>query len=200
MGRHALSVETVAAKSVTRLREAFSNYIANADPRAATANLVAASILFNQPFYPLYLWFLAERAALPALLTFLSSPFFAAVPILARNHSIAGRALMAAAGAGNTFLCAKIFGQASGVELFLIPCAILCVLLFRLAEWKYAAALIATMAAFWFALDGNYGPAMRDFTGDEQTAMFRLNAISVASLSAFLAILAIRQWWSARKI
>ena len=100
-----------------RLRE----YVSNPDPMAKAAGTVAIVVAGNQPFYPLYLHAIAGIAAWPAWLTLVSTPFFVAVPAVARRHSLTGRALLPIAGVANTLLCVKLFGVASAVELFLFP-------------------------------------------------------------------------------
>ena len=73
-------------------------------------------------------------AAWPAWLTPLSTLFFVAVPVVARRHSLAGRAILPIAGVANTVRCVKLFGIASAVELFLVPCVLLGAILFRPRE------------------------------------------------------------------
>ena len=104
-----------------RLRE----YAANPDPLANAAGTIAIVVTVNQPFYPLYLHAIAGIAAWPAWLTLVSTPLFMAVPAVARSHPLAGRALLPIAGVANTVLCVKLFGIASAVELFLLPCVLL---------------------------------------------------------------------------
>jgi hypothetical protein len=94
-------------------------YVSNPDSMAKAAGTVAVIVASNQPFYPVYLHAIAGRAAWPAWLTLLSTPFFVAVPAVARRHSLAGRVLLPIAGVANTVLCVKLFGVASAVELFL---------------------------------------------------------------------------------
>jgi len=60
-----------------------TRYAAHDDPRAALGNLVALLIVSNQPFYPLYVYWLVGSAAWVALVSFFSTPFFFAVPALA---------------------------------------------------------------------------------------------------------------------
>jgi len=74
----------------------------------------------------------------PSFLTFLSTPFFAAVPMVMRRSPLGGRCLMLAAGIGNTVLCRHAFGPGSGVEVFLFPCLVLALLLFRRSERVFA--------------------------------------------------------------
>ncbi len=101
---------------------------------AKAAGTVAVIVASNQPFYPVYLHAIAGSAAWPAWLTLLSTPFFVAVPAVARRHSLAGRVLLPIAGVANTVLCVKLFGVASAVELFLFPRILLGAILFRPTE------------------------------------------------------------------
>ena len=68
-------------------------YAGHSDPRVAVANTIALVVAANQPFYPLYLYGLLDGAITPVWFTFLSTPFFLAVPAVARRNAAAGRAL-----------------------------------------------------------------------------------------------------------
>jgi hypothetical protein len=86
----------------------------------------------------------------------LSTPAFAAVPAAARRHSLAGHALLPLAGVANTLLGMKLFGSGAMVELFLLPCLLLAVVLFRSSERRVMATLLASAIAY-VALDGALG-------------------------------------------
>ena len=64
------------------------------DPRVASCNPIALLVASNQPFYPLYVYFTVSPHIAPTLLTFLSTPFFVAVPALSRRSPVFGRALL----------------------------------------------------------------------------------------------------------
>jgi hypothetical protein len=89
---------------LTRWRDA----LADLDHRARAAGSIALVVAINQPFYPLYLHAIAGAAATSAWLTLLSTPFFAAVPAIARHHSLLGRAMLPLAGVANTMLGVKL--------------------------------------------------------------------------------------------
>lgn len=157
-------------------------YGASADPRTALANFVALLVASSQPVYPLYLYWTVSETIWPSLVTFLSMPFFLAVPALARRHDRAGRALMVLAGIGNTLLCAKAFGVASGVEVFLIPCALLALVLFRPSERWTAWPLAALALGPYLLLHDRYGAPLHPYTAEEYAAFARLNFMSAASV------------------
>lgn len=163
-------------------------YAAHPDPLVASANVVALVVASNQPFYPLYLYWLVSERIEPAFYTFLSTPFFLAVPALARLSTIAGRALLPLAGIANTILCARLFGVQSAVEIFLIPCAVLALLLFRPQE-RIIGFAIAGLAFLAFLLPhGLYGAVRVVYTTGEYQALARLNAASAATLTCFAAL------------
>ena len=60
------------------------SYAAHPDPLVASANFIALLVASNQPFYPLYVYWLATTNIEPVWYTFLSTPFFLAVPALSR--------------------------------------------------------------------------------------------------------------------
>ncbi len=160
--------------------------MAHDDPRTALANLVAILIVSNQPFYPLYFYAIAGSAAWVTVVTFVSTPFFVAVPWLARRNAVAGRLLMCLAGTLNTVLCVWAFGAASGVALFYLPCILLGVLLFRGNERvAMAFCTLLPMLAFYFLRDPLGGP-LQVFSADEYASLVTLHAISVGSLTAFI--------------
>ena len=171
---------------ISALVQAIRAYAANPDPLVAAGNAVALLVAVNQPFYPLYVaWLVGD--AWPALFTFLSTPFFLAVPAVARRNPLAGRALLPLAGFANTVLSAKAFGAASGVEVFLAPCLVLAGLLFRPGERRIAFALMAVGLAA-FALHARYGAPWHLYSAEEYAAFVRLNAISAGGLLAFIGL------------
>ena len=62
-------------------------YAANPDTRVASCNAIALLVASNQPFYPLYVYFSVSAHIAPTLLTFLSTPFFLAIPAISRAVS-----------------------------------------------------------------------------------------------------------------
>src|SRR5208282_4409220 len=98
--------------AVNRFFNWIAAYVRADDPLAAASNFIALVVASNQPFYPFYIRFFVGDDNGASLLTFLSTPFFLAVPAVARISSLAGRAMLPIVGILNTLFCAKIFGQA----------------------------------------------------------------------------------------
>ncbi len=157
------------------------------DPLVQTANRFALLLASNQPFYPLYVWYFVGEGWTWALMTLVSTPFFLAVPFLSRRHPLAGRALLALAGIGNTFLCLALFGQASLVALFLAPCAVLVALLFRAGEQAWTLILLAIGLGGFLALQASLGAPAYPFSQAQFEAFARLNIYSVSALTAMIA-------------
>lgn len=170
-----------------RVIAAIGAYAAHPDPRAAIANTVALVIVSNQPFYPLYLHWAVAPVVTPSYVTFLSTPFFAAVPAVMRRNSVLGRALLLVAGIGNTLLCRAAFGAGSGVEVFLLPCLMLALMLFRRSERAFAFGFTALAFAVYLLPAAWLGAAIHRYEIDEYAALQRLNFLSAASLTVLLA-------------
>jgi hypothetical protein len=167
------------------------DYAAHDDPLVATANLIALVVVSNQPFYPLYLYWLVGPDIAPSYWLFLSTPFFAAVPAIARLNRTAGRALLPIAGIANTVLSAKVFGVASGVEMFFIPCVLIGIVTFR-ADERLIGLAIAGLAFFAFTLlHGRYGSPVHVYTPEQYASFIKLNATSVGMLTAFVGLLVV---------
>lgn len=165
---------------------AVQRYLAHPDPLAAAANTISLVVAWNQPFYPLYLYFWVSHDIAVSFLTFLSTPFFVAVPAVARRHSLAGRALLPFVGIANTVLSAKAFGEASAVELFLAPCLTIAALSFRRAERAVMVSLLGLGFAAYLGLHGRYGAPLHLYTPQEYAAFADLNAFTVLTLAAFV--------------
>lgn len=161
-----------------RLRD----YVAHDDPLTAACNRIALLVASNQPFYPLYVWWVVGGDWIVACWTFLSTPFFAAAPAIARRNARFGRTTLVLASVGNAMLGAKAFGEASGVELFLIPCGLVALLGFRRNEWRLSATLLAAAGAAAFA-HGAYGAPLGAFDDAQHGRFLRLNASSVAAIT-----------------
>lgn len=164
----------------------FHEYTGHGDPLARAGNAIAMFILGNQPFYPLYLYLLLGDRFWPALLTLLSSPFFAAVPWLMRRNALAGKGLLIGAGLGNTLLAINALGPESGLELFFFPCTVLGALVFtnaeRISRWTASLAPIA----LYLVLRGRYGPALENYSASEYATLFTLHAVSAAAICIFV--------------
>lgn len=169
-----------------RVAGAISAYTAHPDPRGAIANTVALVIVSNQPFYPLYLHWAVSPVIAPSYVTFLSTPFFAAVPVLMRRASLLGRVLLLVAGIGNTLLCRVAFGPGSGVEAFLFPCLMLALMLFRRSERSFALVFVALAFAAYLLPAATLGAPLHLYEPHEYEALQRLNFLSAASLTVLI--------------
>lgn len=176
-----------------RLSAPVAGYMAHPDPLAAHANWIALLVASSQPFYPLYVWWAVSGTIWPVFFTWLSTPFFLAVPFVARRNSFAGRALLVLAGIGNTLMSAALFGTTSGVELFLLPCLTIAFLHFRpgesapgkssLGERWFSYAIAGALAFAFLYLRGWYGASpIHAWTADELAAFLSLNAMSTGGL------------------
>lgn len=169
-----------------RVVAAIGAYAADPDPRAAIANAVALVIVSNQPFYPLYLYWAVAPVVTPSYVTFLSTPLFAAVPAAMRRNSLFGRSLLLAAGIGNTLLCRVAFGAGSGVEVFLFPCLMLALMLFRRSERAFALGFAALAFVAYLLPAAMLGTPLHFYEPDEYAALQHLNFLSAASLTALI--------------
>lgn len=174
---------------IGRVSDALRRYAHHPDPRVAMANTVALLVASNQPFYPLYLYWTVSETIWPSIGTFLSTPLFLMVPALSRRNDRLGRAMLPIAGMANTLLCCKLFGVASGVEIFLIPCAVLALVLFRPAERWIAFGLVGIAAVVYFVLHDRYGAPAHLYSAAEYTAFTSLNVFSASALTALVALM-----------
>jgi hypothetical protein len=174
-----------------RALAALRRYAASDDPRVAAANLVALVLAWNTPFYPLYLWGSAGAGILPGgWLTLCVFPVFLSVPKATRRWPLSGRVLLVLAGTGNTLFCTWLLGEASGTQLFLVPCVSLAALLFRRAERVPLFGLLALPIVAGVALNGRYPVSPFVCAAASCSGIVWLNAVSVGILAAFLGVLA----------
>lgn len=157
-------------------------YATHPDPATAACNRIALLVASSQPTYPLYVWWMVGGDWGQAFWTLLSTPFFLAVPALARRDAKGGRTLLPIAGVGNAVLATCAFGEASGVELFLIPAALIALLALRGAVREMLIAGMLLVAA----VHGSYGVPWGHFSPEQYEAFFRLNAWCVAVLTVFI--------------
>ncbi|MBE0702627.1 MAG: hypothetical protein IH582_05575, partial [Afipia sp.] len=101
-----------------------------------------------------------------------------------------GRALLPIAGMANTILSARVFGPASGVEIFLIPCVLIAATFFRASERPIAFVLIGAAFLIYLGLNGMYGTPLHIYTTSEYHAFSRLNAMSAGTLCVFVGLIA----------
>ncbi len=172
-----------------RLITAIHDYAADEDPLVSAGNTIALVVASNQPFFPLTILWAVSDSIWPSFFTFLSTPFFLAVPAVARRSSLAGRALLPLTGIANTILSAKLFGEASGVELFLGPCIMIAALLFRQSERLFMLVIVAMTILVFFSLQGRYGTPFHTYTSEEYSRFLRINAFSVATLTVFIGLM-----------
>jgi len=174
-------------REIGRLFRAIAAYSHADDPLAGAANVIALCVLGNQPFYPLYVWWVVGDDGYASFLLFLSTPFFAAIPAVARRSSLAGRAMLPIVGIANTMLSVKAFGYDSGVTLFLGPCAMIAGMALRASERPAMLAILGLGFAA-FALHDRLGTPVHHFAPEAYARFVSLNAWSVAGLTAFTAL------------
>jgi len=166
----------------------YVDYVASPDPRAAAANRVAILVALNQPFYPLYVRAFVGDDGWVTAATLLSTPFFAVIPSVTRRFPLIGRAMLPLVGAANTMLTARAVGSASGVELFLFPCAMAAAMAFRARERSAMLAVLAALAAAYFGLHDRWGAPWHVFSSDAYARFQTMNIVSVAGLTVLIAL------------
>jgi hypothetical protein len=163
-------------------------YAAHPDPATAATKLVALVVAGNGPFYPLYMLALTGRDRAGAWLTMLASPVFFLVPVISRRCPRAGRAVLPLIGIANTVWCAALFGTASGVGLFLLPCIVLAVLLSRPDEnWLAPLVMGLAIGSLILLTEFRFGGLMV-VSSDAAAALTRLNVVSVATLTGLVSL------------
>jgi hypothetical protein len=163
-------------------------YVASTDPRVAATNWVSVLVATNQPFYPLYVRGLVDDDGWVSTVTFLSTPFFAVIPAVARRSSRLGRAMLPLVGAANTMLTARAVGSASGVELFLFPCAMAAAMAFRARERVALLATFALLAAAYFGLHDRWPMPWHVFSPEAYARFLTMNIASVMGLTLLIAL------------
>jgi len=174
-------------RTAYRLWHGVRAYVAHADPAAATANFVAMIVGWNTPFYPIYVIAFAGWGTLAAVLTGLAAPLFLAVPAIARASSRAGRFALPLIGIANTLWCTKVLGPSCGLELFLLPCAMLTGLLYRRSEKPYLIVAASFAFAANFLPSGVYGAPIVVLSAETAQRLATLNEASALTLALVIA-------------
>jgi len=170
--------------ALLRLRE----YMESSDPLVTIAGVIAVLLAANEPFYSIFLRVFVGVTTWTALLALLPVPFYAVVPAVARRHSLVGRVMLPIVGVANVLLWLKLFGSASGVELYLFVCILLGAVLPRTGERLKMAAALALALIVYLAIGRRLEPVQTLST--EAYALFAaVNAFSVAILIAVIGLM-----------
>lgn len=148
---------------------------------------VAWLIVVNKPIFPLYVWWFVGEGTAAAYLTALSTPVFMAIALCGRRHPLAARVALPLVGAVDTVFATKLFGAASGMELFFVPCLFLAVVGFEPAEARWARALVAVLFCTFVGLTGHYGVPWGPWSSDAAVRLYDVVVYAVASLTVFIA-------------
>ncbi len=161
-------------------------YADHPDPLVATGNFIALVLAWNQPFYPLYLWFIVGDVAWVEAPDMLAGLFFFAIPAIARRAPMLGRALLPIGATINILLVSWLLGAASGVWLLLFPCCILTSLLFRWREsWWTPLMLALPPAAWWLATGRLLGAPPLALSSEQLASIWAMNAGSAFAAMLF---------------
>jgi hypothetical protein len=171
-----------------RIAQRLTAHIHSDDPLAAASNLIAVIVAINQPFFPLSIHWLVGNDHGASYVTFLSTPFFLAVPTIMRLSSLAGRAMLPLVGIFNTLASAQTLGAASGVELFLCPCAMIAGMSMRQSERLVMLGIVALALAGFVLLHDKAVASSTLFSPAEYANFVSLNVWSVAALIVLAAL------------
>jgi hypothetical protein len=161
---------------------------ARTEPSAqASASAKTAWILaVNKPVYPAYVWYFAGAGFWAASVTALTMPLYIGMALLLRSHARVLRFGVPLLGLCDTILATKLFGAASGAELFFFPCLMLATLAPEAGEVGASRLLVAVIFLVSLALHGHYGPPLHVWDAEALDRLREVNIFSVASLCAFL--------------
>ena len=160
-------------------------YTSSDDPRVSACNTIAMVIAWNQPYYPLYLWWIVGRDAWVGIPDAFSGLLFFAVPAICRRSPLWGRIAMIVFSTANVVFCSMMLGEAAGVQLLYFPCAMLAAMLFSWRE-RFVMVAIATLPLVaWYETRSRLDIPPIRFTPEAYADLFTLNAISAGSLMVF---------------
>jgi len=177
-----------AAAAASRSGYALSADQTRADPSAQASACAKAAwiIAVNKPIYPLYVWYFGGSGFWAASLTAVSLPLYVGLALRLRSNSKALRLGVVLLGLCDTVLAVKLFGAASGAELFFFPCLMLATLAPEAGETEASRSLVATIFLIASALHGHYGLPLHIWDATALDRLREVNIFSVASLCAFL--------------
>ena len=156
------------------------------DPQTRAATSLAWLIVFNKPFYPLYLYWIADIGLAASWPTMLSMPLFALLPVLSKNNTLWVRLGVPALGLVDTVLTEKLFGQGSGAMLFLAPCLLLVAVSLRTSEKIVGVGYGVCAFIALLVLHGRLGAPVTMLTPASAASVYALNLYSIAALCLFI--------------
>jgi hypothetical protein len=160
-------------------------YIASDDPHVSAANTVAMVLAWNQPYYPLYLWWIVGHDAWVGIPDAFSGVLFFAIPAIARRSSLLGRVCLIALATANVTFCSAILGEAAGIQLLYLPCGMLAAILFAWRERIVMLAMTALPLAAWLLTRTRLDIPPVRFSQQANGSLFTLNAVSAGLLMVF---------------
>lgn len=158
------------------------------DPLTQASITVAWVILLNKPFYPLYIWYLVGSGVSASLATLIAMPFYLAIPLIARRSPFLARVALPIVGTLDTFFETKLFGHASGTELFFAACIMLVALSFCDRERWWQRGLAVAVFVIFLISRNVIGTPLHIWPDADLAILFNLNALAVASLMTFIAL------------
>lgn len=181
MGREPLPAAAVGAVVLRWLRA----YTASDDPHVSACNTIAMVIAWNQPYYPLYLWWIAGHDAWVGIPDAFSGILFFAIPAIARRSSLLGRIAMVVFSVANVVFCSMMLGKAAGVQLLFLPCGMLAAMLFAWRERFVMLAMASLPLVTWLLTRGRLDIPPVRFSTEVYASLFTLNAVSAGLLMVF---------------
>ena len=159
-------------------------YTASDDPHVAANNTIAMVLAWNQPYYPLYLWWIAGSDAWIGIPDAFSGLLFFAVPAIARSSSLLGRVAMIVFSVANVAFCSMMLGEAAGIQLLYLPCGMLAAILFTWRERFVMLIMTALPLAAWWLTRGRLDIPPIRFSVSAYASLFTLYAVSSGALRA----------------
>jgi hypothetical protein len=160
-------------------------YTASDDPHVSVNNTIAMVIAWNQPYYPVYVWWIVGRDAWVSIPDAFSGFLFFAVPAIARRSGLFGRVMMVVFSVLNVVFCSMMLGEAAGVQLLFLPCGMLAAILFTWRERFVMLPMTALPLIAWWLTRGRLDIPPIRFPAEAYASLFTLNAVSAGALMVF---------------
>jgi hypothetical protein len=156
------------------------------DVRTQAVRSIAWLIVVNKPIYPIYVWYLTGEGVAMSCLSVLSGLAFLAVALLAPRAPLAARIAFPLVALVDTLAETKLFGAASGTELYAAPAALIAALSFYAWEARWPRGLILVLYVGLLALHGRTGAPLFAWSEAGLDHLRELNIFAVASLTVFV--------------